>query len=370
MERWRCGPFTRPFAAKAEAAPGTGLDRIVTALEARAAPEEDGTSDIGASIALLREAGWLDDDGTEDPGLTAARLGRVGAANLPVGRLWEGHVNALLLARVHGDAREAAGIEALVRRGALLGVWGADGATPVVPSPDGSALRGFKDFASGLGTVTHAVVTVSSGPEVRLGLVDVRDPARADASTWRMRGMRATASGRYDLDGIPLGDVTWLGGPGDYLKEPHFVGGVWRIAALQVGGALGLLDATAAELRARDRLGAPAQMARLSTASIRALGAAALVTSAANAAAPGASRAPEEAAALSAAARLLTEETGLDTIRAAEQCLGLAHFGDGSVTGRKARDLSVYLRQAARDAFQARVGEACFGTEGGLWTIL
>jgi alkylation response protein AidB-like acyl-CoA dehydrogenase len=182
--------------------------------------------------------------------------------------------------------------------------------------------------------------------------------------------MRATASGRYDFDGIPIGDVTWLGGSGDYLREPRFVGGVWRIAALQVGGALGLLDATAAGLRARDRLGAPAQMARLSAVSIHALGASALVTRAARAAAPGAPQSPEEAAALSAAARLLTEETGLDAIRAAEQCVGLAHFEDGSVTGRKARDLSVYLRQAARDAFQIRVGEACFGTEGGLWKLM
>ncbi len=350
--------------------PESSPDRIARVLEGLAAPEETGSSDIDASIALLRRARWLDDDGTADPDLTAARLARVGAANLPVGRLWEGHVNALHLARVLGDPRIAEEIEALVENGALLGVWGADGAMPVVPSPDGKTLTGSKKFASGLGTVTHSAVTVSSGPDVRLGLVDVRDPARADASSWRMRGMRATASGTFDLEGVAMDDILWLGGPGDYLKEPHFVGGVWRIAALQIGGALGLMEATAAELRARGRIDAPAQMSRLAEVSIRALGASALVTRAARAAAPRAPQSPEEAATLSAAARLLTEETALDAIRAAEQCLGLAHFEDGSVTGRKARDLAVYLRQAARDAFQTRVGEAFLKEEGGPWTLL
>ncbi len=345
------------------------LDHIAEVLGAAADAEEAGTADIAASIALLRQARWLSDDGASDPDLTAERLRRVGAANLSVGRLWEGHVNALYLAHVHGDKRAVAQVDALVTKGAFLGVWGADGTTPVAPSADGSTLVGHKLFASGLGTVTHAVTTISSGPAVRLALVNVSDPARADASVWNMHGMRATASGRYEFEGVATDDILWLGGPGDYLKEPHFVGGVWRIGALQVGGALGLLDAAAAQLRARDRLNAPAQMARLSEVAIRALGASALVSRAAIAAAPGASQAPDEAAALSAAARLLSEEVGLDAIRVVQQCLGLAHFEDESVTGRKARDLSVYLRQAARDAFQTRVGEACFKREGGLWTL-
>jgi alkylation response protein AidB-like acyl-CoA dehydrogenase len=346
------------------------LDTISETLAAAADSEETGGASIGTSIALLRWAGWLADDGASDPDLTVRRLCRAGAANLPVGRLWEGHVNALYLSRAHADADTAARIGVLAADGAVLGVWGADGDPAVAPSPNGNTLVGHKNFASGLGIVTHAVITVSSGPQVRLGLVDVRDMARADASVWRMQGMRATASGRYDFDGIALRDILWIGGPGDYLTEPHFVGGVWRIAALQIGGALGLLDAAATILRERDRLDAPAQLARLSTVAIRALGASALTTRAAHAAVPGAALEPSDAAAISAAARLLTEEVALDAIRAVEQCLGLAHFEDGAVTGRRARDLAVYLRQAARDAFQTRVGEACFAREGAVWTLL
>ncbi len=346
------------------------LTRVATALDAAAAGEEVGDAHISGSLDVLRQAGWLDDDGTAAPARTAHRLLRVGAANLPVGRLWEGHVNGLYLARVHGDTQAAAQVHALIDTGAILGVWGADGATPVAPSSNGTTLTGQKNFASGLGTVTHAVVTVSSGPQVRLGLIDVREVRRANAAGWQMLGMQATASGTFDCDGISLDEVIWLGGPGDYVTEPHFVGGVWRIAALQAGAALGLLDAAATALRLRDRLAAPAQMARLSAATITALAASSLVTRAALAAAPGAPHAPDKAATLCAAARLATEEAALDAIRAVEQSVGLAHFEAGSVTGRKARDLSVYLRQAARDAFQTRVGEACFKTEGDLWTLI
>ncbi len=345
------------------------LVRIAQELEAAAPAQEAGHSDIGVSIATLRRAGWLADDGSDDPAMTAMRLRRVGAANLSVGRLWEGHINALYLAHVHGAAAVSAQVDRDVADGAILGVWGADGATPVTRDASSGVLRGEKVFASGLGTVTQAVVTVNSGHRVRLALVDVRDPVRADPSAWAMQGMRATASGRYDLEGIAADGITWIGGPGDYLTEPHFIGGVWRIAALQIGGTIGLLDCAASDLRDRGRLDAPAQMARLSAVAIRAVGASALVTRAAAAASHGATD-PETAAALSAAARLLTEEVGLDAIRAVEQCLGLAHFADGSDTGRKARDLAVYMRQAARDAFQERVGRACFGAEGALWAML
>ncbi|MFZ3583634.1 acyl-CoA dehydrogenase, partial [Loktanella sp. DJP18] len=321
------------------------------------------------AMTILRDAGWLDDDGAANPARTAARLKRVGAANLPVGRLWEGHMNALYLARVHGDPQAARHVQRLSRDGAILGVWGADGSDPVVPGPDG-ALAGHKVFASGLGTVTHAVVTVSSGPDVRLGLIDVSDASRADPATWRMSGMRSTVSGRFDCGGIAMQDVLWLGDPGAYVTEPHFVGGVWRIAALQVGAALGLLEAAASGLRARDRLAAPAQMARLSGTGIAALAASALVVRAAEAAAPGTTDAAQRSPILSAAARLATEEVALDAIRAVEQSVGLAHFAEDSVTGRKARDLAVYLRQAARDAFQTRVGEAMFNAEGKLWDFI
>lgn len=336
--------------------------QVTEGLRAAAGPEERGESPVSRSIALLHEAGLLQDDGNADPIRTARALMQVGAANLSVGRLWEGHVNALRLIRLYGSAALQRTVDARIAKGALLGVWGADGPVPVTLDAGGTRLEGSKRFASGLGTVTHALVSVNSDAGVRLALVDVRDPGRADASCWTMQGMRATASGSYDFSVLAMQD--WVGGPDDYLKEPHFVGGVWRIAALQAGAAIGLLDRAATELRAMGRMQAEAQQARLMAVLTRAWAGAALAERAALASVDTSLEA-EQIVATSIAARIFTEEVGLDAIRAVEQSIGLRHFEAGSDTGRMARDLAVYLRQAARDAFLQRAARQALGRKVG-----
>lgn len=341
---------------------------VSEALRDAAAQEERGARPISRSIDLLRQAGLLTDDGATDPARAARALMQVGGANLGVGRLFEGHINALHLVRLYGTKVQKAGVDRRIAEGALLGVWGADGAVPVTLDATGKILQGGKCFASGLGTVTHALVTVDSGPAVRLALLDVTDAARADSSTWDMQGMRATASGTYDFTGLSAAQVEWIGNPGDYLKEPHFVGGVWRIAALQAGATAGLLDGAAAELRMAGRMDAEAQKARLMSVLVQGWAGMALVERAADAAVDR-GIAQDDIVATSIAARLFTEEVGLDAIRAVEQSIGLRHFEAGSETGRMARDLAVYLRQAARDAFLQRAAENAFGEDYRFWGV-
>ncbi|OSP54402.1 hypothetical protein BV911_12905 [Pseudoruegeria sp. SK021] len=293
---------------------------------------------------------------------------RVGAANLSMGRLLEGHINAVQLIDLYGASPLKSAVRHQILNGAFLGVWGADGEPPLTTGPGDTQLSGGKCFASGLGAVTHAIVTVNSGPQVRLALVEVSDTQRADASAWDMLGMKATASGRYDFTGVPVSSCEWLGGPGDYLKEPYFVGGVWRIAALQIGAAAGLLDCAAARLRAMDRMQAEAQKARLMSVLTRVWAGMALVERAAVAASEP-DRSADQIVSTSISARLFTEEVALDAIRAVEQSLGLVHFTGTSETGRRARDLSVYLRQAARDAFLQRAAEVALGQDAALWGV-
>lgn len=365
------------------ATPSTGStdrisDALLDALSQAARREEDGTRAIGRSIDLLREAGALSDDGFRQPEVTARSLMRVASVNLSVARLWEGHVNALLLINLYGTSELKSSIRQQISQGALLGVWGADGQVPVtskLPHPPlpgahltGTHLTGTKNFTSGLGTVTHAIVTVNSGPQVRLALVDVTNAERAEPSFWDMRGMKATASGTYDFTDLSDGAFDWIGDPGDYLKEPHFVGGVWRIAALQVGAAVGLIDRAAVELRGRGRMQAEQQKARLMPVLTRAWAGLALVERAAGAASNH-SLLPEQIVSSSIAVRLFTEDVGLDAIRAVEQSLGLLHFTVGSDTGRLSRDLSVYLRQAARDAFLTRSADFTLGQAGKAWGV-
>lgn len=335
------------------------------ALRTAARKEETGERPIGTSIDILRDAGLMLEDGATTPLRTVHALMQIGAANLSVGRLWEGHVNALRLIHLYGNTAQASHAKELTRQGGLLGVWGADGQKPATIS-DG-ALQGEKVFASGLGTVTHALISVNSGSKVQLALIDVTDPQRGDASQWDMLGMQATASGKFDLSGIAVTKENLIGVPGDYLKEPHFVGGVWRIAALQAGAAAGLIDAAATALRDMDRLEADAQLARLMQVLMRVWAGMALAERAALASLD---NAPEETiVSTSIAARIYTEEVALEAIKAVEQSLGLRHFAAASETGRMARDLSVYLRQAARDAFLQRAARHALSSEGTIWGV-
>lgn len=328
-----------------------GYDRHAAALDAlaRAAPAEDRGADIGPSMERLLACGILE-AGT--PAELAAALVRVAEVNLPAARLAEGHVNALRLIRLlGGEARPG-----------LHGVWGADADAPCEAGREG--LRGSKRYASGLGTVTRAVVTVGRDQGTRLAVVDADDPARHRPASWDMLGMRATRSGEMALDGLA---PDWLGEPGDYFREPHFLGGVWRIAALQLGGTLGLLGAARDRLARTGRLEAEAQVARLGPLAARAMAAFGLVERAAEVADGAAGLAdPDRAVMLSLQARLLTEELAQDAVAAVERSVGLPHFEAGSDTGRIARDLATYCRQAARDAFEQRAGRTALHRPGPL----
>ncbi len=341
---------------RAEAPRPAGLDAPALARLRRLAREEDAGAPISASVAVLAARGLF--DAPPD----ARTLARVAGANLSAARLLEGHANALRLVELYGLPARRARVRALVAEGARLGVWGVDGHEPLRVAAD--RLSGGKIFASGLGTVTHAVVSVGGGAATRLALVAAGDPERQDAARWDMPGMRATRSGAYDFTGVALADGDWLGGPGDYFIEPHFVGGVWRIAALQAGATLGLLDAAAEALGAAGRMGAEAQAARLGTALARALAGLALATPAPDDADP------EAAVARAIAARLETEAAGLAAIAAVEQSLGLQHFAPGSETHRMARDLAVYMRQAARDALLLRMSARAFGEGRSAWDLV
>ncbi|MGR3512119.1 MAG: acyl-CoA dehydrogenase [Paracoccaceae bacterium] len=302
------------------------------------ADEQSGAS-LKSSVEELLRDGRV--DGTSVQGSCDLLLS-LAETDLSLARLIEGHVNAAqLIARFGGEVPTG-----------LLGVWGADSPRPA--SFDGQQLFGVKQYASGLGIVEHAIVSVATDEGVRLSLVRADDAARHDPTPWRMTGMQATVSGHFTLDGLR---PHWLGPPDAYFHEPYFLGGVWRIAALQTGGTLGLLTAARDYLAEIDRLDADAQVARLAPLFGRTFAARGLVERAAHVAEGAEGRDdPDRAVALSVMARLVTEDLAQDAIKAVERSLGLSHFEDGSPTGAKARDLAVYCRQVARDALEQKAG--------------
>jgi alkylation response protein AidB-like acyl-CoA dehydrogenase len=103
-------------------------------------------------MGWLREAGLLTaalpaslgGAGLGEPGaalMLLQALYHVGRGNLAVGRLWEGHVNALLLIRCFGSPAQLARAAADARAGHLFGVWNTENpADGVRIEPDANVL--------------------------------------------------------------------------------------------------------------------------------------------------------------------------------------------------------------------------------------
>ena len=299
-----------------------------------------------ALAAALRDSGLLAECLTlahhpRDPLVLLDALQRVGGANLSAGRLFEGHVNAVKLLMLHD------GPTAPVGQGALYGIWGADGPDPA--RIEGSVIRGQKLFASGADVLDHMIVTVRSDAGLHL-MMFARDQldGRLFPGEWDMSGMKATASGRCDLDGLAVAEAVTLGAPDAYLTEPHFHGGVWRYAAVQLGAMRRLTALTADQLRARSQQDAPLQAMRLhrmitACETVRLW----LAQAACRIERPAATAADAQTAIL---ARLRTTDEAVALLANMDQALGAASFATAHPADRIRRDLGLYLRQAGPDA--------------------
>lgn len=291
----------------------------------------------------------------EEPGARdlAAVLRLVGTGSLALGRVYEGHVNALQLVARYGRAEQCDAFFADARAGHLFGVWNTqDSRSGLALSPRGGGftLAGGKTFASGAGHVTRALVTARTepdGPPLML-VVPLEAGTRADLSAWRAQGMRASATGTVDFTGLAVGPEALLGGPDDYHREPHFSGGAWRFAAVQLGGIEAVFDAWRGHLARTGRGGDPHQRARLGEGAIAVETARHWVFRAAETVSDdrlGAAR----IVALVGLARIAVERAGLEVLALAQRSVGLAGFLEPHPLERLSRDLATYLRQPAPD---------------------
>lgn len=295
----------------------------------------------------------------------------VGRADLSLGRLYEGHVNALALFDWYGSPAQHARLERDLEHGAFYGVWATE------PQPGASierrvgglhVLKGGKSFASGAGGLAYAIVTAQScAGERHLVIVPADDPTRADVSQWRVRGMRATTSGLYDLTGLVIREADLLGIAGDYDRDPRFTTGAWRFTAVQLGGIEALLIETrlAMSETARDD---PLQRAKFAD------GVAAMRTAYlwVRECALRAARDDVNGPAFARMTRGIVEGAALKVMELAARIVGTRSAMDGERIDKITRDLSLYLRQAgpdhARDqAALAWLDHDAWGSEDALW---
>jgi hypothetical protein len=228
--------------------------------------------DLGAAGALEATEGA----GPEESVLPEWRLlRRVAAADASVGRILDGHLNAVERLRVSAapELRESE-LPRLRGDGRLLGVWGADPGPgegePARLHDDGAgglALSGTKTFCSGAGGVDAALVMVGSehGEAPRLVLVECAE-IEVDRTWYRAAGLRASESHRVVFHRTPVSGV--LGAPGELGREPWFSRDAMRTAASWVGMVDAAAEAAIAEL-ARARAEDP--LAQLAAGRIEAL---------------------------------------------------------------------------------------------------
>ena len=172
-------------------------------------------------------------------------LRSIGSGSLPLGRLFEGHVNALELVLRYGERRQIDIVAEEARAGKLFGVWNTDDANDLrlVRRRERYRLVGRKILASGAGHIERPLVTATDEDGRRMMVLPkLRASDRADLSGWTAQGMRASATGAVDFTGIEINSVEILGRAGDYERQPWFSAGAWRFAAVQLGGMERLFD--------------------------------------------------------------------------------------------------------------------------------
>jgi alkylation response protein AidB-like acyl-CoA dehydrogenase len=348
--------------ADADAARAAALDQAIAAVAAGAQERDREPRFPAEAFRALGEAGAL------EASVGAARAGasvapewelvrRVAAADASVGRILDGHLNAIERLEVAAEPelreRELAGLAGGRR---VLGVWGADpgpGEGPPARLRDDGAgaltLRGVKTFCSGAGGVEAALVLVGEdgGAPPRLVLVDCAD-LEIDRAWYRAAGLRASESHRVVFDDAPVLGV--LGEPGELSREPWFSRDAMRTAA----GWAGMVDAAAAASTAElARARAEEPLAQLAAGRIEALAGTVDAWFRRGIAAVDGSRDPRRTA---VAMRAEIDRAAKAMLETAAGACGSHPFVTGGALDRARRDLETFLLQHRLEPLLARVG--------------
>lgn len=282
-------------------------------------------------------------------------LYETGRRDLPLGRLLEGHVDAVQIVQRYGSARQIERLRHALRNGAMLGVWNA--ALPGEPLRlTGHALNGGKSYASGAGVLTHALVTAETEGGAQLLLLDLgRTVPAIDRDWWQVTGMQRSETHRVRWSNAAIGDNDRIGAPDLYAGEPFFSGGALRFVAVHAGGIAGICDRARDHLVTSGRADDSFQSARLAELFGLADTAAAMVRRTATLwfELDGEARLAQVAA-----TRLAVADAAQRAIVVAQEAVGLAGHFRAHPLAAMLTDLAVYLRQPVPDAQRLRVGRA------------
>ena len=202
------------------------------------------SASVADQFTELVHAGLLDLP-TPGSGRTWQRfcgLAEVAARDLSLGRLAEGHADALAILAEANGAKPAG----------RLGVWAADppdGRLLATRQGNGWSLSGLKHWCSGAELLDAALVTAHADDGYRLFFVRLDRPGLSvSTDNWQGVGMRDSVTADVAFDDVWLDTDAAIGNPGWYLDRTGFWAGGVGVAACWYGGALGGVERLAAKL--------------------------------------------------------------------------------------------------------------------------
>jgi alkylation response protein AidB-like acyl-CoA dehydrogenase len=351
------------------------LDQVLAEIESGAAERDAEATPSFPAVPLsrLESAGllaWNAQPGASRPPAAAELelVRRVARADGSVGRIFDGHLNAVERLAVQAPPavrdRELAAIVAGQLR---AGVWGGDpgpgeGPPATVVEVDGvEVLRGVKTFCSGAGGLHRALILArqaQGGPPLAVW-IDVGDDRGVDVdpSWYRSYGLRASVSHRVVFNDAPV--LARFGAPGSLGEQPWFSRDALRTAASWAGMADTAVEAALDELAARPGRGPLEALAagRILTAQ-RTIDL--WITRGAEAMDAVDEALPE----IAVQARVGISEACLVLLDEAARGCGSRPFVRAGSLDRARRDLEVFLLQHRLDPLLARVGEAALEERG------
>ncbi len=277
-------------------------------------------------------------------------LAAVGALDLSLAKVYEGHTDALaILAELNGGAAEG-----------LWAVWAAEPPGHRLVFRDG-ALSGKKAWCSGAAAVDCAVVSAwTEAGEPVLARVNLRQAGvTVESGGWEAVGMAASQSVPVVFEGAPAQAV---GGAGDYVARPGFWQGGAGIAAVWYGAAVAIAQKLAASRRIESD---PHAAAHLGAVDVALRGARALLSEAAgwidaNPRADASAAALRVRAGVEAAANEVLLRTG--------RALGPGPLCTDAIHAQRCADLPVFLRQSHAESDLAALGQA-IARESNAWKL-
>jgi len=217
------------------------VDRVLQVDEASPRAERKCTS-MSRMRSALEQVACTEARSVPLPGAGRTRerfeaLSRWAAEDLSLGRLVEGHLDALAILAEAGKQP--------VDPMATYGVWAArtaSGGATARRESDGWHLTGQKPFCSGGALLDRALVTADTPDGYRLFDIDVASHVVVvQSGSWAAVGMADSLSETVEFGGPPVPSACAVGEAGFYLERPGFWHGAIGVAACWYGGAAGLV---------------------------------------------------------------------------------------------------------------------------------